>query len=525
MEENDKRDLMQEASILQSLNHPNIVHFKELIVDNKNDYIHIVMEYADGGDLSQKIKSQKGKLFTESQILHWFYQICQAIRYLHENKKIIHRDIKSSNIFLTKNNQIKLGDFGIAKRLNKTFSKAHTIVGTPYYLSPEIINNEPYDYKSDIWAMGVLLYEMVTLKLPFDSNNIAQLYIKIVKGVYQPISCVFSKELRMLITSMLKVKSKLRPSIGDIMNFSIMKEMNKKKRRNSELSRAKNESANNIFIKFANCSVRKGIEADSKKKEDKTVNKKNNCAQVKVNKGKNSILEEFMKNKQEKIRHSKIISQSIGESIWFKNYSLFTNNKEKNENKENNNINTFEIVNNEPVSNPDNKINDKFIDELDILSSFKFDSSENSIEEEKDKTNNSNEKVIHLDNLSIISNSELRCENETEFEIEKNSEIEEKEEVIPIDLDIPKDTKTFSESEVESSIKRDIVNQLGENFLSELMNFIKKNITPDLEDYSYDRLINQLKNKFSSAYPKSKIDNAIQYIPDIQFLIISSQKM
>ena len=93
------------------------------------------------------------------------------------------------------------------------------------------------------------------------------------------------------------------------------------------------------------------------------------------------------------------------------------------------------------------------------------------------------------------------------------------------DLDIPKDTKTFSESEVESSIKRDIVNQLGENFLSELMNFIKKNITPDLEDYSYDRLINQLKNKFSSAYPKSKIDNAIQYIPDIQFLIISSQKM
>ena len=150
MEENDKRDLMQEASILQSLNHPNIVHFKELIVDNKNDYIHIVMEYADGGDLSQKIRSQKGKLFTESQILHWFYQICQAIRYLHENKKIIHRDIKSSNIFLTKNNQIKLGDFGIAKRLNKTFSKAHTIVGTPYYLSPEIINNEPYDYKSDI---------------------------------------------------------------------------------------------------------------------------------------------------------------------------------------------------------------------------------------------------------------------------------------------------------------------------------------------------------------------------------------
>ena len=305
-----------------------------------------------------------------------------------------------------------------------------------------------------------------------------------------------------------------------------MKEMNKKRRRNSELSR-KNESAKNIF-KFANCSVRKGIEAESKKKEDKTVknkNKSNNSEQVKVNKGKNSILEEFMKNKQEKIRHSKIISQSIGESLWFKN-SLFSNNKMSNDNKENNNTNTFEIVNNEPVSNPNNKINDKYINELDILNSFKFDSSnENSIEEEKDKTESSksNEKVIHLDSLSIISNGELRSENESEFEIEKNTEIEG--EVIPIDLDIPKDTKTFSESEIETSIKNDIINKLGENFLTDLISFIKTHINPDLEDYSYDRLINQLQNQFSSVYPKAKIDNAITYIPDIQFLIISSQKM
>ena len=82
MQEKDKNDIMQEAKILESLNHPNIIHFKELIIDNQNEYLHIVMEYADGGDMNQKIKMQKGKHFTESQILNWFSQICQAIKYL-----------------------------------------------------------------------------------------------------------------------------------------------------------------------------------------------------------------------------------------------------------------------------------------------------------------------------------------------------------------------------------------------------------------------------------------------------------
>ena len=98
------------------------------------------MEYADGGDLSKKIKEQKatGKLFDESIILDWFTQLCLAIKHVHD-RKIIHRDIKGQNIFITKNNTVKLGDFGIARVLNKTMEKAKTVVGTPYYLSPEII--------------------------------------------------------------------------------------------------------------------------------------------------------------------------------------------------------------------------------------------------------------------------------------------------------------------------------------------------------------------------------------------------
>lgn len=540
MQEKDKNDIMQEAKILESLNHPNIIHFKELIIDNQNEYLHIVMEYADGGDMNQKIKMQKGKHFTESQILNWFSQICQAIKYLHETKKIIHRDIKSSNIFLTRSNQIKLGDFGIAKCLNKSMGKAYTVVGTPYYFSPEIINNEPYDFKSDIWALGILLYEMCMLKLPFDSNNIAQLYIKIIKGVYQPISGEYSKELKLLIGSMLRVNSIKRPKIMEIINNQIIKDNNNppltRKRGNSDLCRPKNESAKN-FGKFINCSIRRNTKVKIEEvKAQKTVKENEKKNNIVINqsifdnfrKGKNAILEEFMKNKQEKIKHSNIISKSISDNLWSKNYSLFTNN----ENKENNTDNThFEIIENDNINN------NKFINEIDILTSFKFDSSKELTDEGKEESSpkvENDDKVIHIDNLNILPsdnvNEEIKEEEENEVTIERSIEIEkneEKEEIIPIDLDIPKNNSIhpLSENEIQASIKEDIILKLGETFVEDLISFLHQNVSPDIQDYSYDKLINMLQNKFSNIYPKSKIDNAIKYIPDIQFLLISSQQM
>lgn len=114
------------------------------------------------------------------------------MKHVHD-RKILHRDIKGQNIFLTKNNTIKLGDFGIARVLNKTQDKARTVVGTPYYLSPEIIENKPYSFKSDVWSMGVLLYEMCALTPPFNANSLQFLALKIVKGSYQQIAGNYSK--------------------------------------------------------------------------------------------------------------------------------------------------------------------------------------------------------------------------------------------------------------------------------------------------------------------------------------------
>lgn len=120
------------------------------------------------------------------------------------DRKIMHRDLKAQNIFLTKNGIVKLGDFGIAKVLSNTAEKAVTIVGTPYYLSPEIIQNSPYNFKSDIWSLGVLLYEMIALKPPFNGSNIHMLAMQIVKGQFAPLPSTYSYELRALVNKLMQ---------------------------------------------------------------------------------------------------------------------------------------------------------------------------------------------------------------------------------------------------------------------------------------------------------------------------------
>ena len=144
-------------------------------------------KYADDGDLNRKIQQQKKKkeLFPENQILDYMTQICLALQHVHK-KKIIHSDLKSCNVFLMQSGIVKLGNFWIAKGLQITWEKAKTLVGTFYFLSPEIITNKPYDTKSDVWALGVLLYKQLTFKMPFNAVGLALLIIKINIGVYKP---------------------------------------------------------------------------------------------------------------------------------------------------------------------------------------------------------------------------------------------------------------------------------------------------------------------------------------------------
>ena len=177
--ERDKLSAQQEAQLLKSLKHPNIVSYKESF--HTDGYLHIVMLFCEGGDLYTKIKEQNSKFIEEAQIVEWFVQIAMALQYLHE-KNILHRDLKTQNIFLTRNKIIKVGDLGIARVLKGNNDMATTIIGTPYYMSPELFSNKPYNSKSDVWALGCVVYEMTTLKHAFNAKDMSSLVFKITRG-------------------------------------------------------------------------------------------------------------------------------------------------------------------------------------------------------------------------------------------------------------------------------------------------------------------------------------------------------
>ncbi|XP_047286247.1 serine/threonine-protein kinase Nek5 isoform X5 [Homo sapiens] len=211
----EKEASKKEVILLEKMKHPNIVAFFNSFQENGR--LFIVMEYCDGGDLMKRINRQRGVLFSEDQILGWFVQISLGLKHIHD-RKILHRDIKAQNIFLSKNGMVaKLGDFGIARVLNNSMELARTCIGTPYYLSPEICQNKPYNNKTDIWSLGCVLYELCTLKHPFEGNNLQQLVLKICQAHFAPISPGFSRELHSLISQLFQVSPRDRPSINSIL--------------------------------------------------------------------------------------------------------------------------------------------------------------------------------------------------------------------------------------------------------------------------------------------------------------------
>jgi NIMA (never in mitosis gene a)-related kinase len=218
LNQNQIEEVKNEAKILAQLNSSWIVKYFESFEESNN--LDIVMEYCDGGDLSNflNIMMKTGKLLNEDKIWKFFIQICLGLAYIH-GKKILHRDLKTLNIFLTKEEKVKIGDLGVAKVLSHHTNFANTFVGTPYYLSPEICEEKPYNEKSDVWALGCILYEMATYKHPFNATNQGALILKILKGEYAPISSKYSSDLRKMINMMLERNDFKRPSMNDLIKL------------------------------------------------------------------------------------------------------------------------------------------------------------------------------------------------------------------------------------------------------------------------------------------------------------------
>ncbi|NWZ44246.1 NEK5 kinase, partial [Brachypodius atriceps] len=219
----EKEASEKEVVLLAKMKHANIVTFYASLQEKNK--LYIVMEYCDGGDLMKRINMQHGVLFDEDQILSWFVQISLGLKHIHD-KKILHRDVKTQNVFLSNNGKVaKLGDFGIARQLNSTTEFAHTCVGTPYYLSPEICENRPYNNKTDIWSLGCVLYELCALKHPFQGNSLHELVLKICRGRFQPVSPNYSYDLRILISQLFKISPRDRPSINSILRKPFLQKL------------------------------------------------------------------------------------------------------------------------------------------------------------------------------------------------------------------------------------------------------------------------------------------------------------
>ena len=283
LSEKEISEVRQEAKILSSINSDFVVKYFDSFEENNN--INIVMEYCDKGDLNDFIlrKKEENKLIEEEIIWNLFIKIAIGLAHIHK-MKILHRDLKTMNIFLKDEFQVKIGDLGVAKILLKN-SFAKTLIGTPYYLSPEICEEKPYNDKSDVWALGCILYELCTYKHPFDAKSQGALILKIMRNIPEDINQYYSNELRNLIFLLLEKDSQKRPSCIEILKYDYVIDKVKKLGYMSYLEELDKEKEN---IKYKNNFIN-NVEIPNKIIKESTTDNYNNNDNKKQNISKNNL--------------------------------------------------------------------------------------------------------------------------------------------------------------------------------------------------------------------------------------------
>ncbi|XP_062421680.1 serine/threonine-protein kinase Nek10 [Pungitius pungitius] len=209
--------IISELTIVkEQMTHPNIVKYYKTFLEG--DKLYIVMELIEGVPLAEHLNSlnEKQQKFTEDRLWNVFIQMCLALRYLHKEKRIVHRDLTPNNIMLGEKDKVTIADFGLAKQKQEN-SKLTSVVGTILYSCPEVVKNEPYGEKADVWALGCILYQMAALQPPFNSSNMLSLANKIVEAAYEPVEeGAFSDRVKDMIRWCLCPDADQRPDIVEV---------------------------------------------------------------------------------------------------------------------------------------------------------------------------------------------------------------------------------------------------------------------------------------------------------------------
>ena len=581
MSDEEKRDTFNEAIILKKLDHPNIIKFKEVFLQRKpKPALNIVTEFADGGDLNQKIEKRKKLPFSEAQILDYITQICLALQHIHK-KKIIHRDLKSGNIFLMKSGIVKLGDFGIAKGLQSTWEKARTFVGTPYFLSPEIISNKPYDAKSDIWALGVLLYELMTFKMPFNAVSLPLLSIKINRGVYKPPPSTYSHEIRDLLKKCLTVDPEKRPSIDEILKLSLIK-----KRINNFLKEVQyDQDLHNTIAKkykeerqkkkhkykIVNKEINK--DNDKEKKEDsknnlnmvnqnKQINNANKNDTIKMGESNNkNIINEKSSNSintSEKKEAKRMESDKNKVGAFFKKQKNATKKKETlipNPQKDSNNTNSGKNINQNVdksmretnfllQKNDPNFIQGKKYSEDEVGKQLKEKGYKDLVDEKNgnfdvEKMNEDQYNQLRLlNNLHKIANN-LEQDSDNELSVSSsmassNNEKEENENIVIEGTSIKENDgkenlkenkeKVNEEKKEMEIIRKEIENEIGEELVKDVINLLDKYCDKNVVQFDRKLIEDKIKSLKTKGYEEKNLENVKGKLDEI-FAILMKEKI
>ena len=377
---------VNEVRILASINHPNVIGYKEAFWDDKTNSLNIVMEYADDGDLQSKIIKMRNEngFFKESIIWEYSIQMIEGLKALHD-KKIMHRDLKSANIFLIKNkHQCKLGDMNVSKVIKEKVLTTQT--GTPYYASPEVWRDEPYSYKSDLWSIGCVIYEMCELRPPFNGKDLDDLFENVCRGKIKRINSFYSDELWNMILMLLQIDVDKRVDCDGFLNSEIIK--NKI-----------NEFINNPYSHYEGSQLAK----------NKNYNNEDDILYGTINFKNLEDLKNKLPNMKNYEKKNKINKKKNNNNKENNNDSNNNNKNDNNNNKNNNNDNNKTINNNENNNNKKNNTdkNNKNIKNNDS------NNNKSNIKDNNNNHNHTNDNVININGISnkIVNNNIINKKN------------------------------------------------------------------------------------------------------------------